>query len=339
MPGPPATFPSLKRFIGFAKEVTPGTPVAPVADMPIAKFDWNDKPTWLEDKALRGVMGDDVFNLIQGPEIGELDMGGPAFGDELGYLIGNIMGTDDTTGASAPFTHKFSLLNTLSGQPTTHTLTQYYGPEPTHNSRQFSGTCVSDLQITFNAETEMVMFTSKAISWVSNVAAATPTATFTAVKPLPSWQAILGIAGPASGGTLVSSIYKGEFNFKRALRPYFTAQNSQNPYIIQRGGLSCDFKLTFVAADESALTYMRNNTQPQVQCIINNGLTLGNAVVIQVDIQQGAFTEARPNFGREAIEFDVVGRAVFNSTNVGTSAGLGPATISLQNAITASTFV
>lgn len=414
MAGPPATFASLKRFIGFAKEVTPGTPVAPVADMPIAKFDWNDKPTWLEDKALRGVMGDDVFNLIQGPIIGEIDMGGPAFGDEIGYILGNLLGevvetgtavaptgtlsalsivgatsvsssvsiptttliqidvgvnaeivttTGVPTGAgpfaipvpalakphangvaitainAAPIVHRFGLLNSGSGQPTTHTLTQYYGPEPTHQTRQFAGTCFSDLGFTFNAETEMLMFTAKAISWASNVSAATPTATFTATKPLPSWQAILGVAGPASGGTLVPSIYKGEFNFKRALRPYFTAQNSQNPYIIQRGGVTADFKLTYVAADESALTYMRNNTQPQVQFVLSNGLSGANAIVVQVDLQNAAYTEARPNFGREAIEFDVVGRAVFNSTNTTFSGGLGPATATLQNAIPALTFV
>jgi hypothetical protein len=335
----PVTFPSLKRALGFAKDVTPGVPVAPVAHMPIATFNWNDKPTWLEDKALRSVMGDDAFNLIQGVGIGEIDMAGPVFGDELGYLLGNLFGTDDTVGASAPFTHKFSLLNTLSGQPTSHTITQYYGPEPTHNARQFSGTAISDLTLSFNAETDMLMFTSKGISWMSNIAAATPTPTFTTAKPLPSWQAILGIGGPASGGTLVASIYKGEFNFQRRLKPYFTAQNLQTPYIIQRGGLTCDFKLTYIAADESALTAMRNNTQPQVQFILSNGLTLGNALVVQVDIQQGAFKVAKPNFGSEAIEFDVEGKAIFNSTNVGTSAGLGPATVSLQNAIAAGTFI
>lgn len=335
----PPTFPSLKRAVGFAKETTPGTAVAPAAWLPVEKFDWTDKPTWLEDKALRSVMGNESFNVIQGVTIGEIDMSGPAFADEIGYIIGNIMGTDDTTGASAPFTHKFSLNNTLSGQPTTHTITQFYGPAPTVNARTFAGTCFSEFGLTFNAETEMLMYTAKATSWFSGLAGSAPTPTFTAAKPLPSWQSVLGLAGPASGGTQVLNCYKGEFNIKRSLKPYFTAQNLQNPYIIQRGGLTMDFKLTFVAADETALNYMRNNTQPQVQWILNNGLTLGNALVVQVDMQQAAFTEAKPNFGSEAIEFDVTGKAVFNSTNIGTTAGLGPGTVSLQNAIAASTYI
>jgi len=335
----PTTFPSVKRFVGFAKETTPGTPVAPVAYMPVTKMDWNDKPTWLKDKGLRGVMSDDSFNIIQGVQLGELDLEGPVFADELGYLIGNLMGADDTTGASAPFTHKFSLLNTGGGQPTTHTVTQYYMAEPTHQARQFAGACVSEVGFKFNAESELLTYTAKAASWVSNVAAATPTATFTTAKPLPSWQSVLGIAGPASGGTQVLTVASGEFNFKRAIKPYFTAQNSQNPYIIQRGGLTVDWKLSFIAADETPLTYMRSNTQPQIQFILNNGLTLANALVVQVDMQQAAFTEAKPNFGSEAIMFDCSGECVLNTTNIGTSGGYGPATLTLQNAIAASTYV
>lgn len=335
----PVTYPSVKRFLGFAKETTPGTPVAPVAYLPITKFDWNDKPTWLKDMGLRGVMGNDSFNIIQGVKIGEIDFEGPVFADEVGYLVGNLFGADDTTGASAPFTHKFSLLNSGSGQPTTHTATQSWGITPTSGARQFAGMCVSEIGFKFNAESELLTYTAKAACWASNAAASAPTATFTSAKPLPSWQSVLGIAGPASGGTQVLTVNEGEFNFKRAIKPYFTAQNSQNPYIIQRGGVSADWKLSFVTADESPLTYMLNNTQPQVQFILNNGLTLSNALVVQVDMAQAAFTESKPNFGEEAIKFDCTGSAVYNSTNIGSSGGLGPATVSLQNAIAASTYL
>jgi hypothetical protein len=335
----PVTFPSVKRFIGFAKEITPGTTVAPVAYLPVTKFDWNDKPTWLRDMGLRGVMGDNSFGVIQGVQIGEIDFEGPVFADEVGYLLGNLFGADDTVGSVAPFAHKFSLLNTGGGQPTTHTVTQYYMAEPTHNARVFGGVCVSEVGLKFNAESELLTYTAKATCWASTIAAATPSATFTTAKPLPSWQSLLGLAGPASGGTLVNTVNSGEFNFKRALKPFFTAQNSQNPYIIQRGGLTADWKLSFIAADESPLTYMRNNTQPQVQFLLTNGLSGANLLSVQVDMQQAAFTEAKPNFGAEAIMFDAAGEAVLNTTNIGASGGYGPATITLNNAIAASTYI
>lgn len=335
----PTTYSPLQRFIGFAKDVTPGTPVVPVADMPVDKFDWNDKITMLEDKALRGVMSDDVFNLIQGVELGELDIAGPVFGDELGYLLGNIFGADDVTGTAAPFAHKFSLLNSGTGQPGTLSVTQRYGPEPTHQARVFSGTAFSEIGFSFNAESETLKYTAKAMSWASQVPTATPAATFTAVKPLPSWQALLGIGGPASGGTLAANIASGEFSFKRKVKPYFVANGTQNPYVMQRGALSGDFKLKFVAADESPLSNLRNNTQGQVQFVLSNGGAGASLVSVQIDIANGAFTEAKPSFGSEAIEWDVVGRCVLNTTNVGASGGYGPATVTLNNAIASGTFV
>jgi hypothetical protein len=335
----PTTYSPLQRFLGLAKDVTPGTPVAPVADLPIDKFDWKPVITALEDKALRGSMSDDVYNLIQGVKRGEIDMGGPVFGDELGYLLGNIFGADDVTGTAAPFSHKFSLLNSGTGQSGTLSLTQRYGPEATHQARVFSGCAFTEVGFSFNAESELLKYTAKALSWDSQVATATPTATFTATKPLPSWQAVLGVNGPASGGSQVLNVASGEFNFKRKVKPYYTAQNSQNPFVMQRGVFSADFKLKFVADGESPLTNLENNSQYQHQFILSNGLAGANLVSIQIDIQQGAYTEANPNFGSEAIEWDVVGRCVLNTTNVGASGGYGPATVTLQNAIASGTFV
>lgn len=335
----PTTYSPLQRFIGLSKDTTPGTPVVPVGFLAVEKFDWKPVVTMLEDKALRGSMSDDVYNLIQGVKHAEIDMGGPVFGDELGYLLGNLFGADDVTGTAAPFAHKFSLLNSGTGQPGTLSLTQRYGLESTHQARVFSGTAFSEVGFTFNAESELLKYTAKAMSWDSQVATATPTATFTAVKPLPSWQAVLGVGGPASGGTQVLNVASGEFNFKRQVKPYFTAQGSQNPYVMQRGALSGDFKLKFVADGETPLTNLENNTQLQHQFLLSNGLAGANLVSIQIDIQQGAYTEATPGFGSEAVEWDVVGRCVLNTTNVGASGGYGPATVTLQNAIASGTFV
>lgn len=416
------TYPSLKRALGWAKELpsAPGTPVAPTNWMPIDVdgFNWNDKPTWLTDKGLRGSMGDDAYNVIQGVQIGELDLKGPAFGDQFGWMLGNILGdvvasgvavaptgtlsalsvvgatsvsssvsiptttliqidvgvnaeivttTGVPTGAGpyaipvpaltkphangvaitainvAPITHAVSLLNGLgpgvTSQPTTHTLTELYGPTPTSGSRVFAYTCLSDLTVTFNPETEFMKYSAKAISLASTPAVALPVPAFTAAKPIASWQAILGIAGPASGGTLVATVESGEFAIKRQLKPFWTAQNSQAPYVIERGGVSVDWKLTFIAVDESVLNYMRNNTQPQIQLILSNGLTGANLLSFQFDLQVAAFTEAKPNRGSELTKFEAVGKGVFNTTNAGYSGGMSPIKVTLANAIPAGSYV
>ncbi len=402
MPGP-VTYASLKRSLGVNKETAPGAGGTPTMSIPITKFDFNDKPTWLKDMGLRQSMGNDAFGVQQGVRICEIDMEGPAYGDTLGFLLGNLFGDVTATGtavaptgvvgaggsaigatsvpssvsipngtliqidvgnlaeivttngvptgagpfvipvpalakahlagvaitaiqATGPNLHAFSLLNSGTGQPTTHALTQYYGPTAATGTRQFVNCVFTEVGLKWNAETEFLTYIAKAVAWFSQSASAF-VPVYTAAAPIPSWRGQLGLAGPASGGTLVLTAETGEYAFNQA------------PYIIQRGGLSVDWKNSFVAADESPYTYMSANTQPQHQFVLSNGLSGALALGFQVDIQQAAFTEAKPNFGKEAVGFDTAGLGVFNTTNAGFSGGLSPAKVTLTNAVAAGTYL
>lgn len=413
-------FPSGKQTVGIAVEAVPGTPVTPSAWMPLTKFEWNDKPSWLKDMALRGSMGNDAYALVQGVLIGELDMEGPVYCDTIGFPLGNLLG-DLTTTATAttptgvlsgsstvgatsvlssvsipngtliqidvgslaeivtttgvptgsftipvpaltkphasgvaitavttPNLHAFSLMNSgggrgqgaLSCQPSVHTITQYYGPAAGNGGRQFTSVVFTELAFKWNAESEFLTWSGKAIAWVSQIPASMPAATYTTALPIASWRGLLGIAGPASGGTQVMTVESGEYAFKRTASAKYTGQGSQNPYIIARGGVSADWKANFIAADESPLLYMRNNTQPATQFVLSNGLTGANALGFQVDMAQTPFTEAKPNYGKELIGFDVSSSpVVFNTTNAGYSGGQSPAKVTLTNAIAAGTYV
>lgn len=86
-----AVYPVTRRFIGLAKEVTPGTVVAPTFTHPMTKFTPKDNITYLKDTAWRNAMAE-LYNLIQGVEIADLDFEGPVFGDGLGYNLANILG-------------------------------------------------------------------------------------------------------------------------------------------------------------------------------------------------------------------------------------------------------
>jgi hypothetical protein len=414
-------YPTGKQTIGGAVEASPGTPVAPTFWMPVSKFEWNDKPVWLKDMAGRGVMGNDAFAIIQGVEIGELTIEGPAYFDTLGYWLGNLMGDVTATGTTtaptgtlsalsvvgatsvsssvsipngtliqidvgnlaeivttsgpptgagpyaipvpalakphasgvaitavvAPNQHAFSLMNsgggrgqgTASAQPSTHTITQYYGPAATSGGRQFTNVVFTDLSFKWNAEADFMTYTAKAIAWVSTIPATIAAATFTAAQPIAAWRGLLGLAGPASGGTQVLTCESGEYNLKRTAKALYTAQGSQNPYSIPRGGVMADWKSTFVAADETPYLFMRNNTQPQMQFVLAGPGTGANALGIQFDMQQAAFTEAKANFGKEVVGFDAVGTAVFNTTNAGYTGGMSPIKVTLTNAIAAGSYL
>lgn len=415
----PAVYPVAKQTVGWAVEALPGTAVDPTAWMPVTKFEWNDKPTWLKDMAGRGVMGNDAFAVIQGVEIGELTVEGPVYCDTIGYPLGNVFGDVTTTGTTTtptgvlsgssivgatsvsssvsipastliqidvgalaeivtttgaptgsftipvpaltkphasgvaitaivtPNSHVFSLLNSgagrgqaaLSCQPSTHTITQYYGPAAGSGGRQFVNVVFSEIGLKWNAESELFTWTGKATAWVSAIPNTVASPTYTAASAIASWRGAVGLAGPASGGTKVLTTETGEYTIKRSTKPIFTAQGSQNPYSIVRGGLSADWKNSFVAADESTLLYMRNNTQPQHQHVLTNGLSGATQLGLQTDMQKAAFTEAKANQGGEVVAFDCSGSAVFNTTNVGYSGGLAPIQVTLINAIAAGTYV
>lgn len=418
-----AVYPTGKQTIGGAVEAIPGTPVAPTFSMPVKKFEWNDKPTWLADMGGRGVMGNDAFAIIQGVKIGELTIEGDAYLDTIGYWLGNIFGDVTATGTTqaptgtvgtpgtivgatsvpssvsiptgtltqidtgnlaeivttsgpptgtGPYTipvpaltkphasgvpitaiaatgleHAFALMNSGAGrgmaanscQPSTLTITQYYGPAAGSGARQFVNVCFSEITFKWNAETELLTYTAKAVAWASQIPASSPAPVYTSAIPIASWRAVLGLAGPASGATQVLNAENGEYTIKRTVKPRFTAQGSQNPFFIPRGALSAEWKTAFIAADETPLLFMENNSQPQYQFMLTNGLAGAAALGFQVDMQQAAFTEAKPNQGTEVVGFDCSGRTVFNTSNAGYSGGLAPIKITLTNSVTAGSYV
>lgn len=411
MTTPPTVFSPLRQFTGVAGDVA-GTPAAPVWTVPLDSFDWNDKPTWLEDKAWRAVMANDAFAVVEGVTLGELSMAGPGYPDSLGWPLLNLMGDQSIAGTSTgtggttlssaatagatsitvaasipaatqiqigtgtgaevhttgtpvgtgpytipittplrsaqasgaavqpvatPYITTLGLLNTGSGQPGTQSWTHSYGPTPTTGARTFTGTAFSEVALDFNVEAEFLKWTGKASSWASAPSAAAPQENSTSSKPVASWRAQLGVGGPASGGTLAANISSGTFTFTRALKPFY-AGGSQNPYVIARGGFSVSFKLSFITASEAEYQHMMTNDQPQLQFVATNGATGAAALGVQVDMAQASFQEVKANYGAELISWDVTGKAVINTTNVGPSGGRAPATVSLTNAVTPYTY-
>lgn len=241
--------------------------------------------------------------------------------------------------ATGPFTYAWSLLNAEGGQPPSHTLTHYLGPTEGGGARQYPGFCMSQFNVTFNAESELFSWTGQGTSWPSVIASAAPTANPTTVLPTASWRTKIGIGGPAAGGTLVQTVTDGEVDLTRELQPVFTANGARTPYVIQRGGLSVTGKLNFSAvSDESVLLYMLNNTQPQVQVVCDNGESGANKVVVQIDVQSAVFTQADPDTSKAAVGYQATFEALFNTVNAGGSGGMSPVKVSVTCAVPPGSF-
>jgi hypothetical protein len=91
--------PSVRSYLGIAKEVTPATPVDATNFIPINKdaFKPVDIINPLYDTGLRGSMAEN-YTYIQGRRHTEIDLGGPVFADTVGYWLGGILGSVTTTG-------------------------------------------------------------------------------------------------------------------------------------------------------------------------------------------------------------------------------------------------
>ncbi|MCX5239835.1 hypothetical protein OG824_32000 [Streptomyces prunicolor] len=253
----------------------------------------------------------------------------------LAYTHASAQAVQPVTG---PYTYAWALLNSGSGQPLSHTLTHMLGPTATSGARQYPGAVFSEVGFKWNSESDLFTFDAKATSWPSVALGSAPVANPGTVAPMASWRMAVGIGGPASGGTLIPTVTDGEINLKREINPYFTGNGVQTPYIIQRAGLTVDGKLNFVAASESPLLYMLNNTQPQLQLLISNGLSGVNYGAVQFDFAQAAFTEAESDGSKTAVEYSNTFKAVLNTTNAGGSGSYSPCKVSVTCNVTPGTY-
>lgn len=233
---------------------------------------------------------------------------------------------------TTPYTEAFAVLNSGTAQPGSLTITDWQGPTATTAARAYPGCCLSELTIKGNSESSTMMVDAKGMGWPSVPAAAPPTPILTNSLPQAAWQAQLSLAGTVGGAT-VKTIVDFEISIKRVIEVIYTAGNTSNPYFIQRGRVSAQGKYTIVAADESSLTYLNSNTQPQTQIIISNGLSGANLLSMQVDVLNAAYSTSKINRGKAAVGYDVTWDAIANTTNTGASGGFGPVVIATSNAV------
>lgn len=332
----PTTYPSAKQFLSLAKEVEQGTAVTPgIYTEPIAAFQPKDDPVWLEDRALRGAMGG-LYGLVQGPRKASFSVNGPAFLTGLPHWLLNIMGEIATSGpdVNGIYDHSITLLNSGTGQPPSHTLIDWQGPTATSHARVYPGACLSELVIKGNPESTLLEWSGKGEAyWSSAYPAVEPTPVgLPTIGPAAAWRMELGVGGALPGAKNVT-IREWEITITRKISVQHTSQNSQDPFVIQRGELDVTGKF-FVskAADETVLTYLRDNSQPQLQFLLSNGGAAGLLQSLQVDVQAAAFDMVEINRGDPAVGYDATWRGLNNSTNVGASGGFGPAEFLIRNA-------
>jgi hypothetical protein len=317
---------SVRSYLGIAKETTKGTAVAPTAFIPVtqSKLKPVDIIDPMLDEGLRGSLVKD-YNYIQGRTRSTFDFGGPVFPDTFPWAVAGLMGSVATVGASAPYTHTVSLKNSAvaaaDAQPTSFTLTDFYAAAV----RAYAGCQIHDLSLTFNAD-GMLEYDAKATGWEST-SASTPTPTFSAILPVPSWQGTVSI-----GGSSVSYTVEGSLSLTRPVTPIYGVSNTQNPYSVFVGALEVKGSLKFVMEDNTELTRFLTNTQPAIVVNFADGAG-ASATQIQFTITKGAYTTAVIDRGGDFVQVDIELTGIGNTTDAGSSGGFAPVKFVFQNAI------
>jgi hypothetical protein len=322
---------SVRSYIGIAKETTKGTIVAPTDFIPVAKDSL--KPVDIVDPLYdTGLRGSNVVNYayIQGRTRSTFDFGGAVFADTIGYGIAGLLGSVATTGASAPFTHTISLLNSLTSdvdvQPISYTLTDFYAVDV----RSYPGCQFSDFSLKFNAD-GMLEYDTKTTGWASSTVA-DPTPTFSTVLPTPVWRGTVSI-----GGSSVATAMEGSIEMTRGVTPIYGISNTQNPYQVFLGALEVTGNIKFVMENDSQLINFLNNTQPAI--VLNWAYGTGaTAVQIQATISKGAYTAAMIERGDDFVTVAIELNAQGNTTDDGASGGFAPIKWVLQNAKASGTY-
>lgn len=321
--------PSVRSYLGIAKEVTPATPVAATDFIPINKdaFKPVDIINPLYDTGLRGSMVEN-YTYIQGRRHTEIDIAGPVFADTVGFWLGGILGSVATTGVSAPYTHVISLKNATSGdaQPTSFTLEDYY----VAGNRFYPGCKVTEFTMTFNSD-GMLEYSTKLMGFPSQTtSAATPS--FSAVTPTPVWRGSVSI-----GGSTVGYTTDGTITMTRKAETIFGINTDQGPYEVFVGALDVTGNLTFVMENDAQLTNFLSNTQPALVFTWAQGAG-ATATSIQFTVTKGAYTTASIDRSGDHVAITVDLSGIGNTTDAGATAGYAPIKWELENAVTSGTY-
>lgn len=322
---------TVRSYLGIAKEVTKGTPVAPTDFIPVlaSKLKPVDVIGELYDEGLRGSLLKQ-YNYIPGRTNSTFDFGGPVYADTIGYALGGLLGSVTTTGGSAPYTHAISIKNATSvgadAQPTSFTLTDFYAAEV----RAYAGIQIHDFSLKFTSD-GLLDYDAKGTGWAST-AASTPTPSFSSNLPIPTWIGTVSI-----GGSTISNSVDGNIDMTRPVTPIFGIQNTKNPYQVFLGALETKGKIRFIMEDNSELTRFLTNTQPAITLNWAQGAG-ASATQVAFTITKGAYIAAVIDRSKDYVEIEVDIMAEGNTTDTGATGGFGNIKWTLQNAKPSGTY-
>lgn len=304
--------------------------VGPTDYIPVEKFDPVDEYAQLMDKSMKGSMVE-TWGVQQGNRRSTWTMDGALFPDTAGYLMGAHFGADAITGAG-PYTHKFSVNNAGTYQPTPYVLYFYDAV----NTRVFAGSKCNEITLSLDPA-QLVKFSAKWIGRASGVVA-NPTSSFSAIVPLPAWTSLVTLAGTATGKLQTFEVTLT----RQAAQDIAALQGIQDPYSVWVGAEVATGKFLAVKEDDTLYNYYGGTNVP-TQPTLTLASTVGTGapqVGLTIQFTKTAVTSLKTLTSKSYIEEEMTFEGVANTTDGTPGTGSSPVLIQLVNAkSTAATFV
>jgi hypothetical protein len=316
--------PSHLAQLGFGRETIPGTAVPATMWAPWKSLAPKDELKIIKDEGNRGAPVA-TMGAQAGPRGAALDWGGDVLADVIGWPLASLLPDVTATGAAAPYSTAFSVLCTGDTQPPALTAT-IFDPLGTW---QYPGLQVSELQIKWNAD-GFLEYSAKAMGW-GYVTGATPTTSYSAVRPQANWGVVNKIAGTQM------FVQEGEITIKRKVEAIRGANGTQNPYRIWSGDVAVDGKMTLVMEDTTQRTAFQNVTPQSLDVSFTQGAG-ATQTGLALHCSQAVYTEGTPTYGKDYIEMPVTWEAIANTSDIGASGGYSPIKVTLTNAMPTGTY-
>jgi hypothetical protein len=251
-----------------------------------------------------------------------------------------------------PYTHKWAALNSPLGyggaygaQPPTHSLCDvtnivstftsatYTAPTNTYGARLYPSACLKDISFSGNAE-QLLNVKMTGDTWLSQVAGTAVTNVTTNVRPVPTWNSTIVVAGNTvnSSGTY-NGIGEFDVSFTRTDKTYWTVQGIQNPYVIARGPLNMNGTIKWDPTNsEMPLDLMLGNYQGAMSISVTNAGIPNSGTPFTLTFNASQVANIKSKIMRSnLIGYSNSFEGVSNATDSGGSGGLGPGTITLVN--------
>lgn len=301
----------MSQAVLVGLETTHGTIATQFLSVP-AEFDAERKQA---NKVLvENRQGQDVnFSMVQGRAHQEFSLADSAiYHDTIGVWLASILGAP-TKAVAAGETVVWDQTFKLANDPKSLSL-KWAQPRTNTQAKQALYGVLDKLSIKFDAEGELTYSGSGFAMAESDIAA--PAYAFTNTRPFASWAGAVTL-----GGSVITTLRKGQIDIVRNRKPYPTISNSQSPTKMSIGARTVAFDLTLEFADTTEYAKFVAGTASDLAISwVDAGVTLGVATNPQIDISLGdiRYEMGKIDTSPDLAEVNLKGWAVYDSVAAST---------------------